>query len=77
MEYFPSNLYDYIQTIKAKRFSKLKLKLITFQLFRGLLYLQEKRIAHRDIKPHNILIRDTDLKVVICDFGSAKVLVPG
>lgn len=40
MEYFPMNLYDYIQAQKVKRFSKLKLKIIAFQLFRALLYLQ-------------------------------------
>ena len=77
MQFFPLNLYDYIQASKGKRLSKLKLKIIIYQLFRALLYLQEKRIAHRDIKPHNILIRQSDLKVVICDFGSAKILVPG
>jgi hypothetical protein len=40
MEYFPMNLYDYIQALKAKKFSKLKFKIIAFQLFRALLYLQ-------------------------------------
>lgn len=77
MQYFPSNLYDYIQSLRTKKISKLKLKIIAFQLFRALLYLQQKKIAHRDIKPHNILIRENDLKVAICDFGSAKILVNG
>lgn len=34
-------------------------------------------IAHRDIKPQNILIDYHKHKVVICDFGSAKQLVVG
>jgi len=31
-----------------------------------------KKIAHRDLKPHNILIKKDTHRVVICDFGSAK-----
>ena len=34
-------------------------------------------IAHRDMKPHNVLINQQTNKVVICDFGSAKQLVKG
>lgn len=32
-------------------------------------------IAHRDIKPQNILVEKTTHLVVISDFGSAKQLV--
>jgi serine/threonine protein kinase len=34
-------------------------------------------IAHRDMKPHNVLINQQTNKVVVCDFGSAKQLVKG
>lgn len=34
-------------------------------------------IAHRDMKPHNVLVNPQTNKVVICDFGSAKQLVKG
>jgi serine/threonine protein kinase len=34
-------------------------------------------IAHRDIKPQNILVDRFTHQVVICDFGSAKKLVKG
>ena len=34
-------------------------------------------IAHRDIKPQNILVDRFTHQVVICDFGSAKKLVRG
>jgi len=34
-------------------------------------------IAHRDMKPHNVLVNPATNKVVICDFGSAKQLVQG
>jgi glycogen synthase kinase 3 beta len=45
-------------------------------MFKGINYLASISIAHRDIKPHNILIRPETNKLVICDFGSAKQLVP-
>ena len=41
------------------------------QIIKGFLYLQKKNIAHRDIKPQNILLFP-DNKYKICDFGEAK-----
>ena len=46
-------------------------------MLRGLNYLTILSIAHRDIKPHNILIDRLTHKAVICDFGSAKQLIKG
>ena len=43
---------------------------------RGLLYLDQEQIAHRDIKPDNILLSGSDVLhavAVIADFGFAKV----
>jgi fused-like protein len=37
-----------------------------------MLYLNECRITHRDLKPQNILIRNNHIK--LCDFGFAKKL---
>lgn len=44
-------------------------------MLKAINYLASISIAHRDIKPHNILINPENNKVVICDFGSAKQLV--
>ena len=41
------------------------------QIIKGFLFLQKKNIAHRDIKPQNILLFP-DNKYKICDFGEAK-----
>jgi glycogen synthase kinase 3 beta len=48
------------------------IKIISYQIFRGLLFIHQLHIAHRDIKPHNILYKGR--KVALCDFGSAKIL---
>ncbi len=53
------------------------IKLYTYQILRGLNYLTLLSIAHRDIKPQNILVDKNSHKVVICDFGSAKKLIKG
>lgn len=77
MDFFPTNLYDYIQRYKNRiEISRLKLKVLAYQMFRGLMYLEKMQIAHRDIKPQNILVNDSNLTLLICDFGSAKKLQP-
>lgn len=72
MHYYDGDLFNYIKSQGKKCLSTFDIKLITYQLFRGLNYIHSLGICHRDIKPHNILIKDK--KVVICDFGSAKIL---
>jgi serine/threonine protein kinase len=74
MDYFSDNLY---QVIKKKEISPLLMKLYAYQIFRGLNYLSMLSIAHRDIKPQNILVDRTKHKVIVSDFGSAKQLTKG
>lgn len=54
-------------------------RLYAYQMFKGLSYLEARKICHRDIKPQNILVndREDDKKLKICDFGSAKILKEG
>lgn len=51
-----------------------EIKNIGFQVLNGLNYLHSLNIMHRDIKPDNILIKNSEIK--ICDFGLAKSPVP-
>ena len=74
MDFYPDNLY---QVIKKKVLTPELIKVFSYQILRGLDYLTSKSIAHRDIKPQNILVDLKTRKIVICDFGSAKKLVPG
>jgi serine/threonine protein kinase len=48
-------------------------KMICYQMARGLLYIHSIGICHRDIRPHNILLKKNG-RLVICDFGSAKMM---
>lgn len=34
-------------------------------------------VCHRDIKPQNLLVNPETGRLLLCDFGSAKILVPG
>lgn len=52
-------------------------KLYAYQIMRSLVYIHTSNICHRDIKPHNILVDPVSNRVVLCDFGSAKKLIPG
>ena len=43
-------------------------------MLRGLAYIGNQGIVHRDIKPQNILVDLSNMRVMICDFGSAKII---
>ena len=78
MDYFEHNLFEIVRKYNRKNpMPRLKFKVYAYQLFRSLLYLKHIGIAHRDIKPQNVLVNEQNLKLVMCDFGSAKQLKPG
>jgi len=79
MEYYPQSLQDLIDMmVKVKRqFSPSVFQKISLSIFSGLAHIHSKGIAHRDIKPDNILVNLNERKVAIADLGSAKPINDG
>jgi glycogen synthase kinase 3 beta len=76
--YMPENLYE-VSSMYAKKHEQMPIDHIQayiWQLCRALGYIHNLGICHRDIKPQNLLIDSKSLQLRLCDFGSAKILVP-
>jgi glycogen synthase kinase 3 beta len=73
MDFYEGDMYNFIKN--KEKLSTMDIKIISYQIFRGLLYIHSLNICHRDIKPHNLIMHEG--RVVICDFGSAKILDGG
>ncbi|ORX90909.1 Pkinase-domain-containing protein [Basidiobolus meristosporus CBS 931.73] len=79
LEFVPETIYKVV-----KQYNKLRqqvpilhVKLYMYQLFRSLAYIHSMGVCHRDIKPQNLLVDSATGVLKLCDFGSAKALVPG
>ncbi|KAG0190984.1 regulator of ime2 [Apophysomyces sp. BC1034] len=79
MEYIPDTLYrETRHYVKMKQSMPMILvQVYMYQVIRSLAYIHSLGICHRDIKPQNVLLDPTTAICKMCDFGSAKVLVPG
>ncbi len=79
MDYMPDTLYKILRFYYKKNFAFPNAlgKIYSYQMLRALAYIHNLSICHRDIKPQNILIDIKDHKLVLCDFGSAKILNKG
>lgn len=79
MNYMPQNLHDFNISYRDKKHYPpiIMAKLFAYQIFLGLNYLHsELNVTHRDMKPQNVLVDPSTGELQICDFGSAKILLP-
>jgi len=78
LEYVPETLYRIIRhhSKHKKSVEMIYVKLYAYQLFRALGYVHSIGICHRDVKPQNLLVNPKTGVLKICDFGSAKTLIP-
>jgi serine/threonine protein kinase len=58
---------------RSGRFSEAKIKELLLDLLPVLQFIHAGKVIHRDIKPENIIRRRSDGKLVIVDFGAAKL----
>jgi len=76
--YMPETLSE-VASSYSKKNQQMPIKHVQayiWQLCRALSYIHGLGICHRDIKPQNLLIDSQNLHLRLCDFGSAKILVP-
>lgn len=41
-------------------------------MFRSIMYIHGLNICHRDIKPHNYVLKSN--RILLCDFGASKIM---
>ena len=71
MELCDTTLKGFLSNQGIKKFSEPEACVFFRDICRGIKYLQEQGIVHRDLKLENIMI-DFSLRIKICDFGLAK-----
>lgn len=78
LEYIPDTVYRVSRAYAKRKMTIpiLSVKLYIYQLLRALGYVHSLGICHRDIKPQNLLIDPATDVLKLCDWGSAKKLIP-
>ena len=57
-----------------RKIHEFQIKKILYEVLKGLNYLHENRILHRDLKPDNILIDSSLERVKLADFGLSRTI---
>lgn len=71
MEYMEHELKDLLENESVDPFSGAEIKNLMLQLMRGVSFLHEKWVIHRDLKTSNLLYNNRG-ELKICDFGLAR-----
>nr|XP_043627624.1 shaggy-related protein kinase epsilon-like [Erigeron canadensis] len=80
LEYVPETVYRVSRHYSrmTQHIPLIYVQLYTYQICRALNYIHSViGVCHRDIKPQNLLVNPHTHQLKLCDFGSAKMLVPG
>ena len=79
MEYIPETVHRTLRNhTKANKLIPVTyVKVYMWQICRAVAYIHSQGVAHRDIKPQNLLMNPKTHQVKLCDFGSAKQLIAG
>ncbi|XP_068649484.1 shaggy-related protein kinase epsilon-like [Aristolochia californica] len=80
MEYISETVYRVLKqyTRMNQHMPLIYVQLYAYQICRALAYIHNViGVCHRDIKPQNLLVNPHTHQLKLCDFGSAKKLVPG
>ncbi|PSB03750.1 serine/threonine-protein kinase [Merismopedia glauca] len=68
---------DLLKELNEKgTFSDIKIRELLLDVLPILKFIHEKGVIHRDLKPENIMRRQDDGKLVLIDFGVAKLATP-
>ncbi|MGD1702659.1 protein kinase domain-containing protein, partial [Dapis sp. BLCC M229] len=67
------NGYDLTKEIySGKKFSENEVVKLLIEILEVLKYVHQQNVIHRDLKPQNIMRRESDNKIVLIDFGAVK-----
>ena len=69
-ECMDSDLYQVMRDRRDVKFTEYEVKEWLFQIFHGLAYMHKEGYFHRDLKPDNLLVKGTTVK--IADLGLAR-----
>lgn len=77
MEVLKMNLHEFAQRsrsgLPAGAIAISETRLVAFQLFVALEFLEKHKIVHCDLKPHNVMVSNLNpLRIKVIDFGSAE-----
>ncbi|VDK19309.1 unnamed protein product [Anisakis simplex] len=73
-DYLPTDMTKLRMHQPGRRFNLLDAKMYAFQMFSAIDYVNSLGIAHRDVKPSNLIVDEYTGILKLADFGNAKLL---